>query len=102
MIRPRGPNENTIAIEVVNGGEISGRNVARSISQRNDAASLTRSTVNANTKPIAVPANPTSAASSRLLRSARRLFGDFSAPVKAPSESPPSSNTARCNSMTRG
>ena len=55
MIRPRGPNENTIAIDVVNGGEISGSNVARSISREATAPELTRSTVNAKISPINVP-----------------------------------------------
>ena len=32
-MRPRGPNENTKAIEVVKGGEISGRKVKKSISR---------------------------------------------------------------------
>ena len=32
-MKPRGPNENTKAIEVVNGGEISGSNVATSSSR---------------------------------------------------------------------
>ena len=42
MISPRGPNEKIIAIEVVNGGETSGSNVAASITRTQRAAAGSR------------------------------------------------------------
>ena len=102
MIRPRGPNENTNAIEVVNGGEISGRKVKKSIRRDTRRALRTRSTVKAKISPSSVPATPTSIASNRLLPSARRFFG---ADIAAPSACRlrwPSSRKARENSISSG
>jgi hypothetical protein len=51
---PRGPNEKIIAIEVVNGGEISGSNVPRRGRETRRAAGRP-ATVKANRKPTSVP-----------------------------------------------
>ncbi len=71
-MRPRGPNEKMKEMEVVKGGEISGRRVAASMSLVHRGASCPRDTVKANRKPSAVPSNPTSKPSRRLLRNAAR------------------------------
>ena len=101
-MRPRGPNENTNAIEVVNGGEISGRKVKKSISPETRRAPRTRSTVKAKIRPTSVPATPTIIASSRLLPSARRFFGAVTAANRPPRLSCPSSTKARDSSISRG
>ena len=56
-MKPRGPNENTKAIEVVKGGEISGSRVAISSSFAERRRAAVRSTVKANRKPSTVPQN---------------------------------------------
>ena len=73
-MKPRGPKENTKAIEVVKGGEISGSSVATSSNFDETRDKRVRSTVNANRNPSSVPQMPTSVASNRLLPKARRLL----------------------------
>ncbi len=71
MIRPRGPNEKIIAIAVVNGGDTSGSSTLASTTLTSARGSRARSAAKANTKPMTVPANPVSVASSRLFQNAR-------------------------------
>jgi len=102
VIKPRGPNENTKAIEVVNGGEISGSRVAMSSSRIQNFGAVVRSTVKANTKPRIVPQMPTSVASSRLLPKARRLLLLWIAAISGASVKPASSLSARRISSISG
>ena len=58
-MKPLGPNEKTMAIEVVNGGETSGSSAAASSRVSQCRPSPARAAVSANRKPRAVPSTPT-------------------------------------------
>src|ERR1700738_2010415 len=101
-MKPRGPNENTNAIEVVKGGEISGSNVATSRSFTQNLGAWVRPTVKANRKPRNVPHAPTSAASNRLFPKARRLLLLLMAAISGANVKPLSSLRARPTNSARG
>jgi len=67
VIRPRGPKENMMAIEVVKGGEISGKSVMASKTESHVFGRPARVAVKAKRKPSSVPKVPTKVASKRLL-----------------------------------
>ena len=90
------------AIEVVNGGEISGSRVIASMTRTQPADRFARLTVKANRKPSAVPMMPTSVPSSSELRNARCVLGFCSTLSSGPSAGRPSSMKAVAPSITSG
>ena len=101
-MNPRGPKENRIATEMVNGGEISGSRVAASSAVSRRGLKAARALVKANRKASTVPPAPTSRASSRLLAKARWLLGSTAMVSKGVSVSAPSSVNTRASRHASG
>ena len=71
-MKPFGPKEKMMEIDVVKGGETSGRRAAASSTVSQCRSRPPRTAVKANRKPSAVPRPPTDVASNRLLKKAAR------------------------------
>src|SRR6267142_1464132 len=91
-----------MAMAVVNGGEISGSTAVASSTQPHGRGRPARTAVNANRKPSAVPAAPTSTPSSTLLPNARRWLGSRRTATSAPGAKRPPSKNARATRAASG
>jgi len=101
-MKPLGPNEKMIEIEVVNGGETNGSSANASSSVSQCRPRLQRTAVSANRKPSAVPSRPTDVARNRLLRKAARWLGSARLSSSGARLKRPSSRKARVSSSTSG
>ena len=99
---PRGPKEKMNAIEVVNGGEMSGSKVIASITRTQAGLRFARLTVKAKRKPSAVPMTPTKVPSSSELTKARCVPGFCRTSSTGWSAGRPSSTNAVPASIRRG
>ena len=101
-MKPLGPNEKTMAIEVVKGGETSGSSAAASSRVSQCRPSPARVAVIANRKPRSVPSRPTVPARIRLFTKAARWCESARLPSSGSSVNRPSSLNARTSSSASG
>src|SRR6266850_4035517 len=101
-MKPLGPNEKMIEIEVVKGGETSGSSAAASSAVSQCRPTPPRTAVSANRKPSAVPSTPTAVARITLLTKAAWWLVSVMLDSNGSSVKPPSSTKARSSRCAIG
>ena len=99
---PLGPKERVKAMELVKGGEISGRSVTAEIANFNQAGMESRVTAKAKIKPMMVPVRPTAVAKTILLTMALLSYQLSKKGFKFSKVKCPSTQKVTPNNRTQG